>query len=292
VICRTRDDEIEELTSTARWWLWSFIALFAIAVLGLRQWQISKRAADQQAWIARCTQIDVLSKKTHLMVQSLWNTNLGPKRMKRTTLEQAINGGKPFVSTKSQGASDNVKWIDPVSGRAFEFDFFENEWIGWGSQGGSFLYPPPPTASTLENNLEYVRGAIAGWNSGYGPLFWILLLIMTLALRRWRPVMAEGLLALAVVCTVAWAVHPGSSLNWRGITSNDMLFWGCVMLIISSFAIVRTREKRTKPLLPICPKCRYNLTGNISGVCPECGHAIPMELTQRFGVGNAISQVG
>ena len=200
MICRTRQDETETLSTPARWWLWSILALLALSAIGLRAWQIKKHDADQQAWIARCTQIETLSKATNTRIQNLWNrSNSGNSRMKRSDLEQAINGGKQFVTRSSNdGATADVKWIDPTSGRPFEFNFIDNLWIGLGSQGGSFLYPPPPTATPLENDLEHLRGAIGGWNSGYAPLLWIIVLIMTLSLRRWRPVMAQAMLALAV----------------------------------------------------------------------------------------------
>ncbi len=31
---------------------------------------------------------------------------------------------------------------------------------------------------------------------------------------------------------------------------------------------------------PDCKSCHYNLTGNESGICPECGKAIPEEQRQ------------
>ena len=33
------------------------------------------------------------------------------------------------------------------------------------------------------------------------------------------------------------------------------------------------RQRRQKVL---CRHCGYNLTGNISGVCPECGTSVPL----------------
>ena len=33
--------------------------------------------------------------------------------------------------------------------------------------------------------------------------------------------------------------------------------------------------------MPHCPKCDYNLTGNVSGICPECGTPIPADLVRR-----------
>jgi hypothetical protein len=33
---------------------------------------------------------------------------------------------------------------------------------------------------------------------------------------------------------------------------------------------------------PVCGRCGYDLTGNISGACPECGWHLPQELRDRL----------
>ena len=37
--------------------------------------------------------------------------------------------------------------------------------------------------------------------------------------------------------------------------------------------------------IPICVQCHYNLTGNTSGTCPECGTPIPNDVTQLIDEG-------
>ena len=39
----------------------------------------------------------------------------------------------------------------------------------------------------------------------------------------------------------------------------------------------RLRAELAKKGIPICVPCGYNLTGNVSGVCPECGTKIEAE---------------
>lgn len=40
------------------------------------------------------------------------------------------------------------------------------------------------------------------------------------------------------------------------------------------FIIIRHYVERRKQYFRICTGCAYDLTGNISGVCPECGRRI------------------
>ena len=47
--------------------------------------------------------------------------------------------------------------------------------------------------------------------------------------------------------------------------------WACAalgVLPVAGFFLLRKKRKRSGPF---CPSCAYNLTGNTSGICPECG---------------------
>ena len=45
-----------------------------------------------------------------------------------------------------------------------------------------------------------------------------------------------------------------------------------VVVAIPTGFLWRRERRRTPP--GHCPHCRYNLTGNVSGVCPECGRKV------------------
>jgi hypothetical protein len=49
-------------------------------------------------------------------------------------------------------------------------------------------------------------------------------------------------------------------------------FWGMLILAALPTAIVWCRDRR--PPKGHCCKCGYNLTGNTSGTCPECGELV------------------
>ena len=43
----------------------------------------------------------------------------------------------------------------------------------------------------------------------------------------------------------------------------------------------RRHRRATDDGMPHCAKCDYNLTGNVSGICPECGTPIPADLVRK-----------
>jgi hypothetical protein len=54
-----------------------------------------------------------------------------------------------------------------------------------------------------------------------------------------------------------------------------IIFWGLGFLL--GFAMLFAELKRDDTITHLCRQCRYDLTGNLSGVCPECGAVISRE---------------
>ncbi|MDM8005534.1 MAG: hypothetical protein QUV05_05210 [Phycisphaerae bacterium] len=79
-----------------------------------------------------------------------------------------------------------------------------------------------------------------------------------------------------------WSVRrrPPGQQAWAPEVKRDPFFLYaqvplCIplLLVVIPTACLWWRDRRRIPL-GHCPKCGYNLTGNVSGVCPECGEAI------------------
>ncbi len=106
-------------------------------------------------------------------------------------------------------------------------------------------------------------------------IIWMLLVPIVLILWRYRRALAQIMLALAILCAAC------SSLDSRSdrplaIEFCQPFFWAAaVMAALSILVGAWPNAQRRRSPYPLCHKCGYNLTGNVSGVCPECGTPIP-----------------
>ena len=80
----------------------------------------------------------------------------------------------------------------------------------------------------------------------------------------------------AVMSALLWmgaiAIESGSVSNIWPIAS---MIWLILFTPVAFLVGLPIRLLRPKPRLPDhCSKCGYNLTGNVSGLCPECGTGI------------------
>ncbi len=66
---------------------------------------------------------------------------------------------------------------------------------------------------------------------------------------------------------------PGFTVSPIGLLIDALVFAGLLWLLVFAPGVLRWYRRRRRGL---CPECAYNLTGNVSGACPECGR-----LTER-----------
>lgn len=110
------------------------------------------------------------------------------------------------------------------------------------------------------------------YKCGYGA--WALLFVISLAARTrraWRA-MTHLMLGVAIVSTFLACLGPG---YWQALGGNygDDAGLGSFAIVVSvvCYALARMKPRRPDLASPDCADCGYNLTGNTSGVCPECG---------------------
>lgn len=79
---------------------------------------------------------------------------------------------------------------------------------------------------------------------------------------------------------ITWGTNPGISYQNTVDRSRTQTFGGsypiwpvAIGAAVLPFLWVRARTRGRPPHQ--CPACSYDLTGNTSGVCPECGTAVP-----------------
>jgi hypothetical protein len=66
---------------------------------------------------------------------------------------------------------------------------------------------------------------------------------------------------------------PDPQLNWHGWSSIIVPSWFAVIgtAVLPACWVRRRIRNRVRGRRGFCPRCSYDLTGNVSGVCPECG---------------------
>lgn len=261
------------LTPAARVALWATVPLICIGGGGLRHWQNQQRRESFRAAQLLAAQQNQRAQQTASRVRQLWD-----KGATRTELEAALNEGRPF-QTEPQDGYEVATWTDPLAGLSMELTLHNQHWIAFGTKSPT-VAATTPSIPPSDQFTEAIRRSIAGWWSGLGIWTWLALVLLALVFwRRHALVLLELALAVAVVTTTAWLVAPNYSLALKGIFSNDMLAIAAMMLLLNAGLVVLSRARQRPPDPRLCTRCGYDLTGNRSGTCPECG--TPLSERQR-----------
>ena len=148
---------------------------------------------------------------------------------------------------------------------------FDGRWVGVSPAASRpSSAPRPPRGYELlsgARRLAYIGGYVA-----WGLIF---LAAWVEVPPRWRQ-SAPTLLVIAVLSTILALVGPRSWRAWSTLADEDAGLCGIIAtavslaLLVSTRVVLPARQARTGGAKR-CTSCRYDLTGNVTGICPECG---------------------
>jgi hypothetical protein len=278
-----------------RWWAifaagWCLVLIVVFAlqqwqVFALRQYERDKAAAElaYQAVKAKWNTELCDPSKNYLAYSGLPARRSPQDPATRQQLRERLFPGRSPAPPPSymRPPADGVVWDDPVRDLVFVIHFANDDtWRSFQTQSRERVLwaDGPMRHHPLLQRLEPICRAWVGRprSTSFGIVLWVALTLAALLPTRFSLGLARAQLAVAWLCLLGWLIAIDYPLTPDGIASNVAAGWGVLLVIVSGATLhfVKTRPKRRWRDPRFCVKCGYDLTGNLSGVCPECGLAV------------------
>jgi hypothetical protein len=282
-------DAPRETTSSAgrRLLLWGILLALSVLAIGAETALRVSRQAARDAQMAEYRRQSALTTAALQMVYRLFRANRTPGfRLTADDLSQQLNGGIPLQAVDDSGAIR--RWKDPTSGLVVQFHFdSRGQWLDYGIDPGraSLPNPPPdtPAQSVLAGVVKALSWVLALWL--WMPLWLVALIAMGIARPPQRAVRIEMFLAAAIGCAVGRYLDPAWPFQKDVMNPPELVIGVIAVMTGGSIGVImlcsKVAEWRARPKEPRCHECGYNLTGNLSGVCPECGKAVEILVPLR-----------
>jgi predicted RNA-binding Zn-ribbon protein involved in translation (DUF1610 family) len=261
---RERSDRVKHRLTIA----WAILACFVIA---MQTWENAQRRtarAEYQRRLLKQVQFDNQIATNLTQIHDNLKRKLDTRPPTFDEFSRAVGHG--FMKARAYGiGGEEFFYTDSLNGGRAQVIVVD----GYVKSIAPSPYPrkvsQPPTSqiASIVRRLSYLVGYVV----------WIVLLILYVGERNpvSRHLQAHAMLLLAVGSTALSFLGPQGFRTWANLLEDDSPAWGYLMIPISLALLIHTTRAARSPSYPACATCGYNLTGNISGVCPECGNPIP-----------------
>jgi hypothetical protein len=273
----------DQLQSRPRRWLLIAVACAVIAAVQVMlNEQYRAKSSAYNAAIERLTAVDRAAWRHVKVVLGQLESGDPSRGVSLSEAQLALNNGKPFERAHTRNSP--FIYVDPTTGGRALLDFHGERWAGASGVIGPFWndprLPPRPNYNRGLHGIVMIGRRLA-YIAGY--VVWLILLILFLgttpgAWRYARIGMAMTLVEVALVSTFLAMLGPRYWKAWSDVFQDDAPGLGLIATAVSVVLLLltvwraRTAAARSGP--PRCGKCGYDLTGNESGVCPECGTGV------------------
>lgn len=264
--------------ATWKWWI-AFVAL--LLVYCAVQWGL-EAACRREA--ARHIQDDTMARKLESRIRFDY-----PSHDLIPQMEADLNGGRPLPRQRIELP---FGWFDRVIVNGSAIDPRAAGWlvqIDYSATPASFwthirALPPPSRSRFLERigspEVQHGIGQFRKLVLILCASIWTIVIAPALVAGPFRRELGQVATAAAILALFAWAGDPDRptfaalpAFNWIFYAAMGGFLVGLIAMIYPARRLQRRADR--------CATCNYDLTGNLSGTCPECGQPTPAELRRR-----------